>query len=152
VHTAFCISTAMSALLDDGLRQRIPPHREEKAQVPQAAESDGSTRDHVVWGKTPSGKGAYRTRVFFCSFSDTCPGNRSFSLPRPDDARCLDSALSPLLPKVAHRSPQSRPPCVADIPFLCPTTYTPQDFLLPLFCVLAGCVRCWAGIRPDEAE
>jgi len=61
----FCFSTAMSALFDDGLRQRVPPHREEKAQAPQALESDDSTRDHVVWGKTPSGQGVHRTRCPF---------------------------------------------------------------------------------------
>jgi phosphatidylethanolamine N-methyltransferase len=53
----------MSALTEDGLRQRIPRQREEQRPAPSptqaSPESDDSTRDHVVWGKTPSGEGAH---------------------------------------------------------------------------------------------
>ncbi|KAI0290051.1 phospholipid methyltransferase-domain-containing protein [Russula brevipes] len=43
----------MSALINDGLRQRIPQQREE----PEPESDDHEpTRDEVVWGKTPSGQ------------------------------------------------------------------------------------------------
>lgn len=47
----------MSAIIEDGLRQRIPHQREEQPQ----SQLDDSTRDPVVLGKTPSGHGAYVT-------------------------------------------------------------------------------------------
>jgi phosphatidylethanolamine N-methyltransferase len=50
----------MSALLDDGLRQRITQGRVEHTfttKPPLPSEPDDSTRDQVVWGKTPSGQG-----------------------------------------------------------------------------------------------
>ncbi|KAF8467027.1 phosphatidylethanolamine N-methyltransferase [Russula ochroleuca] len=48
----------MSALLDDGLRQRIPHQREEQEQVQTTQEHqlDDPTRDPIVLGKTPSGQ------------------------------------------------------------------------------------------------
>jgi len=46
----------MSALVDDGLRQRIPHQKEEQPPPTQQPEPHDSTRDHVVWGKTPSGE------------------------------------------------------------------------------------------------
>jgi hypothetical protein len=52
----------MSALLDDGLRQRIPHQREEQEQVQTTQEHqlDDPTRDPIVLGKTPSGQGEHR--------------------------------------------------------------------------------------------
>jgi hypothetical protein len=49
----------MSAILDDGLRQRIPHQREH--EQPQATLPDDPTRDPIVLGKTPSGQGVYST-------------------------------------------------------------------------------------------
>ncbi len=46
----------MAAIMDDGLRQRIPHQREERARSPQP---DDSTRDPIVLGKTPSGQGVH---------------------------------------------------------------------------------------------
>ncbi|KAI9463938.1 phosphatidylethanolamine N-methyltransferase [Russula earlei] len=47
----------MSALLDRGLRQRIPHHRDEKISASQQVESnDDSPPDTMVWGKTPTGQ------------------------------------------------------------------------------------------------
>jgi hypothetical protein len=59
----FRISTTMSALTDDGLRQRIPQQREEPPSSPKGPEPDDVKRDQVVWGKTPSGQGAHRVRT-----------------------------------------------------------------------------------------
>ncbi|KAI0000764.1 phosphatidylethanolamine N-methyltransferase [Russula compacta] len=43
--------------MEDGLRQRILLHqREEQNPTTQEPQPDDSTRDHVVWGKTPSGQ------------------------------------------------------------------------------------------------
>jgi hypothetical protein len=47
----------MSAIMEDGLRQRIPHQREEQPQ----SQPDDSTRDPVVLGKTPSGQGVHIT-------------------------------------------------------------------------------------------
>lgn len=52
----------MSALTDDGLRQRIPQQREVQPSFPKEPEPDDAKRDQVVWGKTPSGLGAHRVR------------------------------------------------------------------------------------------
>src|SRR6202000_725898 len=84
--------------------------------------------------------------------SNTCPGRHLFSLPRPDHARCHHSALPPILSKIAHPPPQPRHPCVPDLPVLHLTVDSPKALLLSLLCFLAGCVRCWPGIRPDQAE
>jgi hypothetical protein len=46
----------MSAILDDGLRHRIPHQREEQ---PQTTQDDDPTRDPIVLGKTPSGQGEH---------------------------------------------------------------------------------------------
>jgi hypothetical protein len=50
----------MSAILDDGLRQRIPHQREGK-ETTQEPQPDDSTRDPIVLGKTPSGQGVHYT-------------------------------------------------------------------------------------------
>jgi hypothetical protein len=47
----------MSAIMEDGLRQRIPHQREEQPQ----SQPDDPTRDPVVLGKTPSGQGVHIT-------------------------------------------------------------------------------------------
>ena len=53
----------MSALTDDGLRQRITQQSGEQPSSPEESEPDNSKRDQVVWGKTPSGLGAHRVRT-----------------------------------------------------------------------------------------
>ena len=72
--------------------------------------------------------------------SNTCLGDRPFSIPGPDDTRCRHSALAPFLPKIAHRHPQPRPPCASACALLHPPAHTPQALFLPLFCVLARCL------------
>jgi hypothetical protein len=57
-RTHFCILTAMSAILDDGLRHRVPHQREGQAHTTQ---DDDPTRDPIVLGKTPSGQGEHGT-------------------------------------------------------------------------------------------
>lgn len=47
----------MSAITEDGLRQRIPHQREEQPQ----SQPDDSNRDPVVLGQTPSGQGVHIT-------------------------------------------------------------------------------------------
>jgi hypothetical protein len=99
----------MSALTEDGLRQRIPYQSEEqqqKASSTQAPESDDMKRSHVVWGQTPSGQGAHRCSDSrpLCSLTRVSATIR-VSIPRPDDARRHHGALPPFLPKIAHRHP-----------------------------------------------
>lgn len=48
----------MSAILDDGLRHRVPHQREGQAHTTQ---DDDPTRDPIVLGKTPSGQGEHGT-------------------------------------------------------------------------------------------
>lgn len=47
------------------MRQRILHQREEQNPTTQDPQSDDSTRDHVVWGKTPSGQGTHPARTIF---------------------------------------------------------------------------------------
>ena|SRR6266850_4402567 len=102
----FRISTAMSALTEDGLRQRIPRQREERRPLPAPSsthaspESDDSTQDHVVWGKTPSGEGTYRCSDLMplCSLTRvTATINAVFRVPTTHDV--ITALFHPSYPK-----------------------------------------------------
>lgn len=83
----------MSAIMEDGLRQRIPHQREDQAQ----SQPDYPTRDPVVLGKTPSGQGVHITDFRLLTLTRV-----SFSFSCPDHARCHHGALPPVLSEIAH--------------------------------------------------
>lgn len=105
--------------------------------------------EEVVWGKTPSGEGTWRSDD---AASTSTLNMSSNSLSRAYYPRCPFRAVSPCLPKKSSGHSQSISLGFPARPILSLAPVRVKNILPSLFCVLAGCVRCWSRLDSYQTE